>query len=306
MKLFRRLGALIVTIWLAATIVFLALRLLPGDALQAQLAMSGANQEIIAARLATQGLSDSLPVQYLRFVAGLLRGDLGASLISGEPVSDALLRTIPATLNLAFGALLVALVLGLTLGIISVLDMPVVSGLARLVTGLALSVPIYWTGIIAIYLFSVRLELLPAGGAGGISHLLLPMSILGFHSSAAIARLTNASISEVLSADYIRTARSKGLTASSVFVHHLLPVAMLPVITVAALQAGFLLSGAVVTETIFVRPGLGRLLLDATIKQDYPIVQGVVVVSTAAYAVTNLVADMLQTALDPRIALSQR
>ncbi len=301
MRGLRLLASGALSVWLAVTLAFFALRLLPGDALQAELTLGGAQQGVIEARRAERGLADAVFVQYVRYLTGLARGDLGESLVSGEPVADALRRSLPPTINLALGAGAVATCLGLSLGIASGLKLRGVSAGARAVTSLSLSVPIYWSGIAAIYLFSVQLALTPSSGAGSVAHLVLPASLLGFHTAGAVARVTQASVSSAAAADYIRTARAKGLTERRVTTQHILRAGLLPVVSTLGLQIGFLFGGAVVTESMFVRPGVGRLLLDAVIRQDFPIVQGVVIFSAAAYVIINTAMNLLHAWLDPRV-----
>ena len=291
------------SIWLATTIAFFALRILPGDALQAQLSMSGASQAVIATRRAALGLEASSLTQYIRYLQQLTQGDLGVSLVSGERVTDALLRNLPPTITLALSAGTAAGVLGIVLGIVSASGCGRLSATTRALTALSLSVPIYWSGIVAIFLFSVQLSWLPASGTGSVVHLILPVSLLAFHTAGSIARVAQASISTAAQADFARTARAKGLREKQIIAHHVLRVGLLPVVSTAALQFGFLFSGAVVTESMFVRPGIGRLLLDAVIKQDYPVVQGVVLISASAYALVIAIANVLNAHLDPRISL---
>jgi ABC-type dipeptide/oligopeptide/nickel transport system permease component len=303
--LLQRVGFLLVVIWLAATIAFFMLRVLPGDAIQAQLAQGGVDPAVIEARRAEQGLTDPVGIQYLRFISGILRGDLGYSLLSREPVTDMVARNILPTGTLAFGALILASLLGISLGILGALRVGRgVSFLAELPMSLSLSIPIYYTGTLAIYVFSVLLGWLPSAGASSLNHLILPVSVLGFHTAGSIARVTQGNVREILNADFVQVARAKGLRERIVIARHILRPALLPVIQVIALQAGFLLSGAVITESLFVRPGIGRLLLDATLQQDYPLVQGIVVLSAVMYAVLNTLADIARSLLDPRLRLS--
>lgn len=289
------------SIWLAVTVAFFALRILPGDALQAQLSMSGASQAVIETRRAALGLDAPPLIQYIRYLQQLIQGDLGVSLVSGEYVADALLRNLPPTITLALSAGAAAGVLGIVLGFVSASGYGRLSTAARAFTALSLSVPIYWSGIAAIFLFSVQLSWLPASGAGSPAHLVLPFSLLAFHTAGSIARVAQASISTAAQADFARTARAKGLREAQIAAHHVLRVGLLPVVSATALQFGFLLSGAVVTESMFVRPGIGRLLLDAVIKQDYPVIQGVVLISALAYALVTAAANALNAHLDPRI-----
>jgi len=302
--LIQRVGLMLVVIWLAVTLAFFALRVLPGDAIQSQLAQSGVDAETIEVRRAEQGLTDPVGVQYFRFLTDILRGDLGYSLLSREPISDMIARSLLPTAALAFGALILASIFGISLGVIGALRVGGgVSFFARLLTSLSLSTPIYYTGTLGIYIFSVLLGWLPSAGASSFNHLILPVLVLGFHTAGSIARVTQANVRDVLDAEFIQVARAKGLSEKAVILRHALQAALLPVVQVIALQAGFLLSGAVITESLFVRPGVGRLLLDATLQQDYPLVQGIVVLSAVTYAALNMLADTVRRLLDPRVRL---
>ena len=298
----RLLSALAV-IWLAATLAFFALRILPGDAIEAQLTQSGAPSEVIEQRRAQQGLSDPLPVQYLHFILNLLHGNLGYSLLNGQAVSDLILQQLMPTVALALGALVLSSALGLSLGVAgSIGSGRLTSPVARAVTSLSLSTPIYWTGTVAIYVFSAQLDLLPSAGAGRLSQLILPVGVLGFHSAGAIARVVQTNVSATLNADFVRTARAKGLPERVVIWRHVLRASLLPVVTVIGLQAGFLFSGTIITESLFVRPGIGRVLLDSIIRHDYPVVQGVAIFTTVVYTFFNALTDSLYRVLDPRVS----
>jgi peptide/nickel transport system permease protein len=289
-------------IWLVATLAFFALRVLPGNAIEAQLVQSGVSQEVIEQRLAEQGLNEPVLAQYLRFVSNVVRGDLGYSLLDGQPVGELILQQLPPTIALALCALLMATGLGLLLGVAGASDIPYgISAAARGVTSLSLSTPIYWTGTIAIFIFSAQLDLLPSAGAGRLSQLILPVAVLGFHTAGAIARVTQANVGETWGADFVRVARAKGLPERIVVWRHVLRASLLPIVTVIALQAGFLFSGTVIVESLFVRPGIGRVLLDAIIRQDYPVVQGVAIFSAVVYILFNTLADGLYRLLDPRV-----
>ncbi len=298
MSLIRRLSTMLVTIWLAATLAFFALRLLPGDAIVAQLIQVGVPEEIIDDYRAQDGLTDPAGVQYLRFLGGLLRGDLGLSLLSREPVSAMILRNLLPTLTLALPALMLASILGTALGVAGAMQW----GAAQAITSLSLSTPIYWTGTLAIFIFTVQLGWLPSAGSGRLSHLVLPVAVLSFHTAGTIARVTQANVRAALNADFVPVARAKGLRERQVLFRHILRVGLLPIAQVIALQAGFLLSGTVITEMLFVRPGIGKLLYDSTLKQDYPVVQGVVIFSAVVYTALNALADVLYPLLDPRVA----
>lgn len=293
----RSLSALGV-LWLAGTLAFFALRALPGDAITAQLIDSKASLAQVEARRAALGLDQPLVSQYGRWLAGALSGDLGVSLQDGQPVSAILLRQLPPTLSLALSAWLIAVSVGIGLGVAAGFK----SRLARLMVSLALSAPIYWTGTLAIWVFAVLLDWLPSSGDSGVAGLILPACVLGLHGAGGIARVIAASVCETLHADFVTTARGKGLTNALILRRHILRASLLPAVSVIGLQAGFLFSGTVITETLFIRPGIGRTLLDAVIRQDYPVVQGIVLWIAAAYLLINAAADAASHQLDPRIA----
>ncbi|MEO8395810.1 MAG: ABC transporter permease [Chloroflexota bacterium] len=293
----RLIGQTLATFWLAATLAFFALRVLPGDAIQAELLSSGASAETIAERQTALGLTDPVGVQYGRFLTGLLRGDLGVSLSDGRPVTEIIVQQLAPTITLAVTALVMATFGGIVLGTVAALDLPF-SGIARLILDLSLSVPLYWTGTLAIYIFAVQLNWLPTSGA---NHLTLPALVLAFHTAGALGQVVSASVRDTLALDFVRTARAKGLRESRVILRHVLRTALLPTATVIALQAGFLLGGVVITESLFVRPGIGRLLLNATLRQDYPVVQGIVILGAFVYTLLNASADLLYHLLDPRV-----
>jgi peptide/nickel transport system permease protein len=241
-------------------------------------------------------------MQYLQFLKGLVHGDLGISLLDGRPVTQIILDQLAPTLVLAGSALVVAASLGLILGCFAGLNAGRgISTTSRMLIGLALSVPIYWTGTIAIFIFTVQLGLLPSAGAGRLSHLILPVAVLGFHTAGAIGQVVQVGVRNTLDADHVRTARAKGLPERIVVLRHVIRSTLLPATTMLAAQAGFLLSGVVITEILFSRPGIGRVLLDATLRQNYPVVQGVVVWSAIVYALMNGLADMLYHFIDPRV-----
>ncbi|MBZ0277673.1 MAG: ABC transporter permease [Anaerolineae bacterium] len=304
MTLFLRLGQGVAIIWLAATVTFLTLRVLPGDAISEQMAFSGASPEIIAQRQQIMGLTAPPVEQYVRFIGGLLVGELGYSLLDGQPVLMKIGQQIIPTVTLAVGALIFAVIIGVGLGVAAATDL--IWGMrsaAQIITDLALSMPIYWTGTLIIYLFTVGLGVLPSTGAGELNQLVLPVSVLGFHTGGAIARVTAANLRDVSKADFVRTAYAKGLSRKTVLLRHILPAGLPSVIAVIALQAGFLLSGTVITESLFVRPGLGRLLLDSVLWQDYPVVQGIVVFSAVVYVMLSVIADIFYRLMDPRVVV---
>ena len=297
----RRLLSMLVVIWLTATIVFFALHILPGDAISTQLIQSSASRAEIAQMRDQMGLDAPITTQYLKFITNLLHGDLGHSLLSGQSVTEMISQLFQPTLILALGAMLVATTIGIALGVIGAFDIPL-STIARFVINLSLSTPIYWTGTLAIGVFSTKLGWFPATGTGSLNSLILPVSVLGFHTMGGIARVVQVNVRDVRQAAFIQVARSKGLTERYIAFRHTLRVGLLPVVTVIALQMGFLLGGTVITESLFVRSGIGTLLLNSTKRQDYPVVQGIVIMSAVIYISMNTLADIVYRLVDPRVA----
>lgn len=296
----HRLARILLVIWLALTLAFVVLRLAPGDAVDAALARSGASDADVAARRAELGLDDALLVQYYRYWVDLLRGDWGESYISAQPVFDIIWQNLGPTVALSGASLLVGVALGVTLGIAAgTAPWRLAQSLAEGVASLALATPVYWTATLAIYGLTVYLDVLPGVGGSGPAYLLLPALVLGFHTAGGIAQMTASSVRAAAAGDFVRTARAKGLPALDVL-DHVLRVGLLPVVAVIALQLGYLLGGTVITETIFVRRGLGRALLVAIENRDYPVVQGIVALSALTFSSVNVVADLAYRWLDPR------
>jgi len=298
----RRLLQAVFVLWLAATLVFFALQAAPGDPAQTLLAASGATPAEIAAQRARLGLDGPLPLQYLRYLTELMRGSLGRSWLHGRSVRWMILEQLPPTAELAVAATAVGGVLGLTLGVLAAVRRS--TWLDAVTTALAvvgLSTPTYWSGLLAILFFSLRLKWLPSAGEGGLRHLALPALVLGFALSGSIARMVRSRVVEVLGAPFVLAARARGLSPRRVLLVHVLRAALGPALAVTALQFGFLLGGAVVTESVFTRRGLGRLAVEAILWQDLPVVRGVALVGALAYVLVNLAADLIQTWLDPRL-----
>ena len=325
----KRVLGVIPVLLCVSMLVFGFLRLIPGDP---ALIMLGerATEENIARVREQLGLNRPVYEQYLTFLGNALRGDLGRSVLRQEPVAQEILRRFPATIELALAAILIAIMVGIPAGVISAVRRGSwFDGTSMLVALTGVSMPIFWLGLMLIYLFAVVLHLLPTGGrldAGtqlapitnlvlvdallrwnipvfveGLRHLLLPALALGTIPMAIIARMTRSSMLEVLGQDYIRTAHAKGLMGRTVVIRHALRNAWLPIITVVGLQVGILLSGAILTETVFSWPGIGRWLVDAIYARDYPIVQGVTLVIALIFVVVNLSVDILYALVDPRI-----
>ncbi len=295
----RRLLAVIPVLWGVATLVFVVMRLLPGDPAQLMLSEAGASAEAVAELRAQLHLDDPLPVQYARYLLDLVQGDLGRSLFTGRQVTTTIAEQLPSTIELAVAAMVVAITLGTALGVLAAVRSGTwLDTLATAVAITGVSVPIFWSGLLLIWLLSLKLNLLPATGP---DQLLMPALVLGFASAGAIARLVRSSLLEALSEDYVNTARAKGLPERTVILRHALKAAFIPVITLIGLQFGFLLGGTVVTETVFSRPGIGRLMVNAILWKDLPLVQGISFLVALSYTLLNMGVDLLYAYLDPRI-----
>jgi len=300
----RRLVLSLAVVVLVSAITFLIMHILPGDPVLAALGGQATSPEVVAELRQEMGLNDPIYVQYGRFLAGALRGDFGRSLRTRALVTDEILKTLPATVQLTVAGLLFALLMGVPLGMAAAFWRNTwVDSLGISLATLGVSMPAFWLGLGLISLFSFRLGWLPAGGLGGINYLALPAITLGFGGAAIIARMTRSSLVEVLHADYIRTARAKGLRESVVLTRHALKNAMIPVITTVGLQVGALLSGAVIIEMVFSRPGIGRLLLQAVQSRDFPLAQALIFLVAGVYVTVNLLVDILYGWMDPRIRL---
>ena len=297
----RRLLAACVTLIGVSAIVFLLMHLLPGDPARLIAGLNAPEEEVI--RLRTQlGLDQPLIAQYGRFLMHLLQGDLGTSIRSSAPVLQEIAGRAPWTILLAFISTAIATAIGIPAGVIAARwrnSLP--DAIVSLVTLFGISMPVYWLGLMLIILFAVRLHWLPAGGNEGAASVILPALTLAAFSVALIARMTRSSMLEVLGQDYLRTARAKGLGEQVVILRHALKNAFIPVITVIGLQLGMLLSGSVLTETVFGWPGIGLLLVDSIFARDYPVVQGVVMVFAVVFTVLNILVDLIYAYLDPRI-----
>jgi ABC-type dipeptide/oligopeptide/nickel transport system permease component len=284
-----------------SVVVFVAIRLIPGDPAQL-MAGQAATQEVVQQIRQSLGLNQPLPVQYLYFLRNVVRGDLGRSLFNGAPVVEELAQRFPRTVRLALASMAVASLIGIPAGILAATRRSTWVDTAVMLVALAgVSVPVFWLGLNLILLFSVRLQWLPSFGYETWRHLVLPSLTLGAASTAVVARMTRSAMLEVLGQDYVRTARAKGLAERVVVSRHALRNALIPVVTVLGLQLGTLLSGAVLTETVFAWPGIGRLLVEAVLARDYPIIQGATLLIAATFVVLNVAVDVLYGLLDPRI-----
>jgi len=306
--IFRRLLQTVPVLLGVSVLAFAIMHVVPGDPVRL-IAGPDAPESVVARVRVELGLERPLHVQYLSFLGRALRGDLGRSLRSRAPVIDEIFSRFPATLELTTVSMLLAVVVGIPLGLVAAVRRA--SWLDYLAMGASLStlsMPIFWVAIVAIWLFSLQLGWLPVSGRAGpvwewegLRHIALPAATLATTSLAIISRLTRSGMLDVLGREYVTTARAKGVPPWSVVGKHALKSALIPVVTVVGLQYGFLLGGAVVTETIFAWPGVGRLAITAILQRDYPVVQGCVLLVAVVFVLINLLVDVLYGWLDPRI-----
>lgn len=312
--LLRRALESLVALWLASVVVFVGVRSLPGDPALA-LSGEGRDPEANAAIRQRYGLDQPIPVQYVRWVSLAVGGDLGTSIRTRQPVMDEILARIPTTLELAGLAALVAVLLGLPLGIVAaVRRQTVVDYLAGSIGLIGLSIPTFWLGLILILVVAINLRLVPASGyvpitddpIANLERMILPALVLGAGFGAVLLRQVRSAMIGSLGSDYVRTARAKGLTERQVVLGHALRNSLITVVTILGLELGALISGSVVTESIFLIPGFGRLIIEAIQRRDYPVIQGVALVSAVAYIIINFVVDVLYSALNPRVRVVGR
>ena len=307
--LLRRLATLVPTLILVSMLVFGLQQLLPGDAATI---LAGEDQDptVVAYLRQKMHLDEPLPLRYLYWAGGVVRGDLGESLRVQKPVTELVLEKLPVTLQLASMAIVIAILIGVTAGVISAVKKDIAWDYAANVFALwGLSTPNFWLGILFILLFAVQLGWLPASGyvspfedlKGNLAAMIMPAFVLGNAFAAVLMRHTRSAMLQVLSADYVRTARAKGLSERVVILKHALRNALIPVITLGALGFGELLGGTVLTETVFTIPGFGKLIVDAVFNRDYAVVQGVVLFTASAYILLNLLADLAYFAVNPRL-----
>jgi len=282
--------------------VMLTIELIPGDPVTLMLG-EHATQESVAAVREALGLDKPLLVRYVQYIGNLFHGDLGRSLRERRLVSEELADVWPATLELTAAALAIAVIFGVLAGVVSaVWPNSFFDGVVRLGSLFGLSMPVFWTGLTLIIFFSLWLPWLPVGGSGSVRHLILPAVTLALPSLAMVARMTRSSVLEVLHEDYIRTARAKGVREQTVVLKHGLRNACIPIVTLLGLQVGQLLGGAVLTETVFAWPGMGRLIVRAIFARDYILLQGAILVFALAFVLINLIVDISYAMFDPRVS----
>ncbi len=298
----RRLLLLVPTLLGVLVAAFLLLEVAPGDPVQAMVG-ERADSATIARLRAELRLDDPLPVRFGHYLWGVLRGDLGRSYITQRPIAQDLAERLPKTAQLALTAMTFAAVAGISLGVIAAARPGgAADRTATLLAYLGVSFPVYWVGLLLVLLFAVTLRWLPPSGSGGLAYLVLPAATLGMRSVAVLARMTRGAMREALASDFIRTARAKGVPEFAVLTRHALRTALIPVITVLALDTGNYLTGSLLTESIFAWPGLGRYVLTAIEKRDLPAVQGAILFMSVLFVFVNLIADLLYAKADPRIA----
>jgi peptide/nickel transport system permease protein len=307
--LLRRLGTSALVLLLASVVVFVGVRALPGDA---ALALAGEERDPAQLEQIREkyGLDDPVAVQYLRYIGSSLQGDLGFSTRNGSDVAEVIVERLPITLELALLSVLVAALIGIPAGILAALRRGTWIDNASNGFGLlGLSIPNFWLGLVLILVFAVQLQALPASGfvpflddpVSNLQRMIMPAIVLGTGLSAVLMRQMRSAMLETMSADYVRTARSKGLSERQVVLVHALRNSLITVVTVLGLQLGGLISGAVITEQIFVIPGFGKLIVDAVFTRDYPVIQGVALVTVFGYVLVNLLVDLSYSFLNPRI-----
>lgn len=304
-------------------VIFTLLRLIPGDPVLIMIGVEHATPEEIVRLRKVLGLDQGIHIQYVKFLGRLVTGDLGISLSSNDPVARLIAERLPATIELTLAAMCVALAVAIPAGVISAIrKYSALDAASTIGSMLGVSMPNFWLGVMLIFLFALRLGWLPASGRGepvlagvwtlvstgnpaglalAVQHLILPALTLGTALAAVVTRLMRSSMLEVIGQDFIRTARAKGLRGNRVVMHHALRNALIPVVTVVGLEFGALLGGAIITETIFAWPGIGRLAIRAIVQRDFPVVQGVVLMIAVVRITANLAVDVVYALIDPRI-----
>lgn len=310
--LLNRLVGMLIVMLLVVTIVFVVVRVTPGDPAAMMLGPEATAADIASLR-ERLGLDAPIPEQFVTYVGGLLRGDLGQSIFLNLPVAEALWQRAEPTFFLTVFSLLIAIAIALPVGVLSAYWRgSLFDQAATTLAMFAASVPSFWLGLILMQVFAVHLGWFNTSGYGGpgasfaerMHHLVLPAVTLGLISSALIMRFTRASMLDVLNDDYIRTARSKGISEFRVVLKHAFKNALIPILTVVGITAALLISGAIVTETVFGLPGVGSLIVSAVLRRDYPVIQGALLVVAGLYVLVNFIIDMLYLAVDPRVRYS--
>ncbi|KKL22585.1 hypothetical protein LCGC14_2433970 [marine sediment metagenome] len=299
----KRIGRLLLTVLLISTIIFFIIRVIPGDP---ALVIAGidATEEDIAAIRAQLGTDRPLITQYLSWLADIIRLDFGKSMTSGQPVTQLILERFPLTLSLAVMGIVISISIAVPLGVLSAVKRwSLWDYLGMTFSQMGMAIPSFWLGIMLLLLLAVKIRLFPLFGSGTIRHLILPAFSLGIARAAVLLRLTRASMVEELSKEYVITARAKGLTERMVKYKHALKNALLPIITIAGIQLGYMLGGAIIIEQVFSLPGLGRLFLFGVYQRDFPLIQGGVVFVAVVFSLINFIVDLFYSIINPRIRI---
>lgn len=297
-----RLLQTVPTVFLVTVAVFLMLHLTPGDPAEVFLGDKRSSPELLEKVREDMGLNRPLHVQYLSYMGNALRGDLGRSLQTNVPVMEQILNRLPWTIELAAAALMIAAFIGIGVGIVAALyHNTIIDTLAMAMALVGISMPVYWSSLLLILLFAVQLRVLPAIGQGGIERLILPATALALVSAGSLARMVRSSMLEALNQDFVLTARAKGISERLVVIRHVLRNALIPVVTILGLMLGNMLSGAVITETIFARLGIGQKYVEAVLQKDFTMVQGTTLFIAMMYVFVNIVIDIVYAFIDPRI-----
>lgn len=298
----RRLIAAVITLLGVIAVLVLLTRALPGDPARVIAGLQATPEEVAKVRR-TMGLDEPVTTQYWRYLVNLFHGNLGTSSQTGGPVWTDIAQRLPYTISLAIIGTIIGIVFGISLGVLAATHKGKIADVFGSMIGVAgVSMPVYWLGILLIVLFSVYLKVLPTGGASSLSSYVLPSVTLGVFSMAVISRMTRSAMLDTLDQDYVRTVRAKGVT-ERVAIRHALRNAFIPILTVIGLQFGTLLGGAVLTETVFAWPGIGRLLVTSINARDFPMVEGIVLVFATMFVLVNIVTDLLYSVVDPRVRL---
>ena len=298
---YTRLLLMIPVLFIVSLVVFMMIHLIPGDPVSVIMGESGGSAERMEEIRQELGLNDPLPTQYFNFIKGMISGDI-VSLRTRQPVIDIFRNQFPKTMQLAFTALGLAILIGVPLGMYAATHQQKTGDyLSMVISFVGVSIPNFWLAMILIYVFALRLGWVPATGGEGLKRLILPAFVLAVQQSALIARLVRANMIEVLQDDYIKTARSKGLSERPVIMGHALRNALIPTVTILGLNFGYLLAGAAVVETVFARPGIGRVTVDGILSNDFPLVQGMILLTATTYLFVNLLTDLSYAIIDPRI-----
>ncbi len=298
-----RLLRSIPVVFLVSILVFSMVHMLPGDPVLAMFSGQYITAENMALARERLGLDQPVYIQYLDWLGRVVVGDFGESIVSRRPVADMVLSVLPRTIELAVAGMIVTIILGITAGVLAAINQNNwVDNVVMFVTSLGVSMPLFWFGLIVLLYFSVELRWFPVATSAGWQSIVLPAFVLGLQSSCMVARLTRSSVLQVLREDYVTTARAKGIDPGRIIGVHVLRNALIPVLTLLGVQTSWLLSGAVITETVFARPGLGTMAVEAIRQMDFPVLQAVVLIAAVIYTGVNLVVDVINAQIDPRIA----